>query len=156
MGQQKCCPFFFGEGFMASDAVIESLEQVAEIGDPAPAVYKRLFAEFPELESLFVRDRDGAVRGHMFQEMIRALMDMRGNGLYGANLLQVERVNHEQLGVRPETYPAIFRILRDVMRDMLAASWTGQMEDAWNELLSLIDRLLAPQDGGQAAAGSRS
>ena len=44
----------------------------------------------------------------------------------------------------------------DVMRDMLAASWTGQMEDAWNELLSLIDRLLAPQDGGQAAAGSRS
>jgi hemoglobin-like flavoprotein len=92
----------------------------------------------------------------MFQEMIRALMDMRGNDLYGSNLLQVERVNHEQLGVSPEIYPAIFRILRDVIRAMLAGSWTSRMEEAWDALLSRIDGLLAPEAGSQAAAVSCS
>jgi hemoglobin-like flavoprotein len=138
---------------MTDDAVIRSLEAAAGQGDPGPVVYARLFAAHPELESLFVRDRDGSVRGHMFQEMINALIDLRGANVYGANLFRIERVNHEQLGVKPELYPAIFAILRDVVRDMAAQAWTDEMERAWSDLLAQVDVLMQP-DTGYAAADS--
>jgi hemoglobin-like flavoprotein len=138
---------------MTDDAVIMSLEAAAGQGDPGPIVYARLFAAHPELEGLFVRDRDGSVRGHMFQEMINALIDLRGANVYGANLFRIERINHEQLGVKPEIYPAIFTILRDVVRDMAAQAWTDEMERAWSGLLAQVDALLQP-DIGYAAADS--
>jgi hemoglobin-like flavoprotein len=153
MGQLKGCPFFVLERWMMDDAVIRSLEAAAGQGDPGPIVYARLFAAHPELEALFVRDRDGSVRGHMFQEMINALIDLRGANIYGANLFRIERVNHEQLGVKPELYPAIFAILRDVVRDMAAQAWTDEMERAWSGLLAQVDALLQP-DIGYAAADS--
>ncbi len=140
---------------MTDDAVIMSLEAAAAHGDPGPFVYARLFAAHPELEALFVRDRDGSVRGHMFQEMINALIDLRGANVYGANLFRIERVNHEQLGVKPELYPAIFGILRDVVRDMAAQAWTDEMELAWSGLLAQVDALMQPaSESGHAAADS--
>lgn len=132
---------------MTDDAVIMSLEAAAGQGDPGPTVYARLFAAYPELEALFVRDRDGSVRGHMFQEMINALIDLRGANVYGANLFRIERINHEQLGVKPEIYPAIFTILRDVVRDMAAQSWTADMEREWSGLLAQVDALMQPEPG---------
>ncbi len=140
---------------MTDDAVIRSLEAAAMQGDPGPVVYARLFAAHPELEGLFVRDRDGSVRGHMFQEMINALIDLRGANVYGANLFRIERVNHEQLGVKPELYPAIFAILRDVVRDMAAQAWTDEMERAWSDTLTQVDALMKPEpESGHAAADS--
>lgn len=53
---------------MTTGAVIESLKAAAGQGDPGPAIYVRLFAAFPELDALFVRDRDGSVRGHMLAQ----------------------------------------------------------------------------------------
>jgi hemoglobin-like flavoprotein len=137
---------------MTDDAVIRSLEAAAGQGDPGPVVYARLFAAYPELEALFVRDRDGSVRGHMFQEMINALVDLRADNVYGANLFRIERVNHEQLGVKPEIYPAIFAILRDVVRDMAAQSWTADMEQAWSGLLAQVDALMQPEPEPDQAA----
>ena len=51
---------------MSADAFAQSLDLLAErLGDPAPAVYARLFGRFPEVEAEFARDVDGAVRGEM-------------------------------------------------------------------------------------------
>ncbi len=90
---------------MTDDATVisETLERVAErVGDPATLVFKRLFAESPEVEDLFVRDPNGLVRGQMFQVTIESLLDFLGDRSYGANLVQIERVNHQGLGVEPK------------------------------------------------------
>ena len=47
---------------MADNALSESLEIVVErVGNPAPQIYQRMFKQSPELEPMFVLDRDGHV-----------------------------------------------------------------------------------------------
>ena len=55
---------------MIDGAVItRTLEMVAERrGDPTADVYVRLFGRYPELERLFLMDRDGGVRASMMQQ----------------------------------------------------------------------------------------
>ncbi len=49
---------------MQANAIAETLDLVAaRVGDPAPLVFARLFALYPEMEPLFVSDTSGAVRG---------------------------------------------------------------------------------------------
>lgn len=59
-----------------------SLERLAEHGDPAPAVYRRLFQRHPEFEAHFWRDADGAVRGEMLARTLLALIDYIGPRAY--------------------------------------------------------------------------
>ncbi|HOY76177.1 MAG TPA: hypothetical protein PLN33_00135 [Hyphomonadaceae bacterium] len=49
--------------------ILETLELVAERhSDPTAAIYQRLFNAHPELEALFLMDRDGGVRASMVQQ----------------------------------------------------------------------------------------
>src|ERR1700721_26113 len=96
---------------MTDDAAIitQTLERVAErVGDPMRRVFQRLFRETPEVEALFVRDTEGLVRGQMFQVTIESLMDFLGDRSYGANLVQIERVNHVGLGVDPALFDRFY------------------------------------------------
>ena len=53
-----------------------TLDQVAQrVGDPAPLVFQRLFAEAPELQALFCNDASGAVRAEMFLRALECLQD---------------------------------------------------------------------------------
>jgi hypothetical protein len=90
-----------------------------------------LFKESPELEDLFVRDRDGSVRGQMFQVTIESLLDFLGDRSYGANLVQIERVNHEGLGVDPALFDRFYLTVMATFRDVLGADWTTDMEAVW-------------------------
>ena len=73
--------------------VIQSLEAVvARAGDPAPEIYRRLYAEFPQTEPRFVRDVSGAIRAEMLTMVFDCLMNP--GGPYQANLVRAERVNH--------------------------------------------------------------
>ncbi|WP_374470177.1 globin [Phenylobacterium sp.] len=108
-------------------------------GDPAPAIYARLFAEFPEAEALFVRDTRGAVRGEMLAVAFQCLLDLDGS--YGANFIAAERVNHEAFGVAPEAFGRFFPIVRDVCRELLAGDWTPEIDAAWNLRLARVGRL---------------
>ncbi|MDR3530297.1 MAG: globin [Rhodopila sp.] len=119
---------------MSNDAAIitETLERVAErLGDPTPFVFQRLFIEAPEIESLFVRDADGLVRGQMFQVTIESLLDFLGDRSYGANLIQIERVNHQGLGVDPKVFDTFYVTVMATFKDILGADWTAEMEAAW-------------------------
>src|SRR5665213_2772 len=99
-----------GDAMSAAAAVItETLERVAErVGDPMPMIFERLFAEMPEAEPLFIRDKGGLVRGQMFQVTMESLLDFLGDRSYGANLIQIERVNHQGLGVEPEMFDRFY------------------------------------------------
>ena len=75
-----------------------SLENVAERGDPVAVVYARVFAAYPEMEKLFVRDTNGLVRGNMLAETVNAILDFIDRDTYGGNLMRIEIVNHENFG----------------------------------------------------------
>jgi hemoglobin-like flavoprotein len=123
---------------MIDDAAIisETLERVAErVGDPAPLVFRRLFAESPEVEDLFIRDADGLVRGQMFQVTIESLLDFLGDRSYGANLIQIERVNHQGLGVDPKAFDTFYVTVMATFKAILGADWTMEMESAWTRVI---------------------
>lgn len=123
---------------MRDDAAIitATLELVsARVGDPTSLLFARLFAEHPEAEALFVRDKDGLVRGQMFQVTMESLLDFLGDRGYGANLVQIERVNHQGLGVEPEIFDTFYLAVKATFRDILGADWTEEMETVWNRVI---------------------
>lgn len=118
---------------MDAEIIVESLEAVAERGDPMAAVYQRLFALHPETEPLFILGE--SAKGHMLDEVINVILDFVGPRTYAPHFMRSERVNHENLGVAPEVFMSFFEIVRDAFRDMAGAAWTAPMDAAWDELL---------------------
>ena len=124
-----------------TDAAIitQTLERVAErVGDPTPLVFERLFRESPEVEALFVRDTDGLVRGQMFQVTIESLLDFLGDRAYGANLIQIERVNHVGLGVEPAVFDQFYLTVMATFKTILGADWTTEMEQTWSRVVGKL------------------
>ena len=129
---------------MDTDIIARSLDMVAERhGDPAPLVYARLFAEHPDMEALFVRDTAGSVRGQMLMVVIESLLDYIGGNAYSANLIRIERVNHEGLGVPPEVFDTFFSTVMETFKDLLGDDWTRETDAAWRELLAELGRITA-------------
>jgi hemoglobin-like flavoprotein len=123
---------------MRDDAavIVDTLEQVtARVGDPMKLVFARLFAEQPEAEALFVRDTGTLVRGQMFQVTMESLLDFLGDRSYGANLIQIERVNHQGLGVEPEVFDTFYRVVMATFREILGTDWTAEMETVWTRAI---------------------
>ncbi len=123
---------------MTDDTAIitDTLERVtARVGDPIPFVFERLFAEKPEVEALFVRDKGGLVRGQMFQVTMESLLDFLGDRSYGASLVQIERVNHQGLGVEPEVFDMFYRTVMAAFKDVLGTDWTAEMETVWTRVI---------------------
>lgn len=123
---------------MPDDAIAESLAVAAAQGDPAPDVYARLFAAHPQMEALFVRDTTGNVRGHMLATAIDNILGVAADDALAALLIQSERVNHENLGVPPEVFPAFFAAIAGTLRDRLGAGWTAEMDAGWAALLARL------------------
>ncbi len=124
--------------------VTQTLEQVAErVGDPTPLVFERLFRASPEVEALFVRDTDGLVRGQMFRVTIESLLDFLGDQAYGANLIQIERVNHVGLGVEPAVFDQFYLTVMATFKTILAADWTTDMEQTWSRVVGKLTGLVA-------------
>jgi len=127
-----------------AEALIASLEAVAErCGDPAPLVYARLFENHPEMEVLFVRDTDGAVRGQMLQQVIESLLDLVGRQSFGVNLILSEATNHENLGVPPQVFAGFFRTVMEAFRAALGEAWLPHYAAAWEDILAELDLALA-------------
>jgi hypothetical protein len=129
-----------------TDAAIitQTLERVAErVGDPTPLVFEGLFRESPEVEALFVRDTDGLVRGQMFQVTIESLLDFLGDQAYGANLIQIERVNHVGLGVEPAVFDQFYLTVMATFRTILGADWTTDMEQTWSRVVGELTSRVA-------------
>jgi len=125
-----------------TDVITHTLDLVAaRVEDPMKRVFQRLFAEMPEVEPLFIRDKGGLVRGQMFQVTIESLLDFLGDRSYGGNLIQIERVNHQGLGVEPLMFDRFYVTVMATFKDILGPDWTGEMEDVWTRVVrDLITR----------------
>ena len=120
-----------------ADIVADTLERVAaRVEDPMKLVFDRLFAEIPEVEALFVRDKGGLVRGQMFQVTMESLLDFLGDRAYGANLIQIERINHQGLGVEPEMFDRFYVTVMATFRDILGSGWTEEMDAVWTRVIA--------------------
>lgn len=119
-----------------SEVITDTLDQVAQrVGDPTKLVFERLFRDLPDLEALFVRDADGLVRGQMFQVTVESLLDYIGDRSYGANLVQIERINHQGLGVDPAMFDRFYLTVMATFKDILGVAWTTDMETVWTRVV---------------------
>jgi hemoglobin-like flavoprotein len=127
----------------SAEVVAGSLEALAErVGDPTPQVYARLFAAYPDMEALFVRDTTGAVRGEMLAMAFQCLLDIGGVGLYAKNLIAAERVNHEGVGVPHDVFAQFFPIVMLTCRELSGEAWTTEVDGAWTDVLGQIAELM--------------
>ena len=120
-----------------AEIITQSLEVVAEVaGDPVPAVFARLFAEFPDAEERFARDVSGAVRAEMLTMVLDCLMAPEGP--YQLNLVRAERVNHDGFGTPNEEFDRFFGLVHETCRDLAGEGWTPAFEAAWRARIARV------------------
>ncbi|MDO8411960.1 MAG: globin [Phenylobacterium sp.] len=128
---------------MDVQALLDSLDLVAERSeDPAPQVYARLFARYPETEALFMGDKRGAARGQMLRQAIETLLDYLGPNAFAANFLRAELRNHDDIGVPAEIFPAFYQAMAEAFADILGEAWTPDMQAAWDALTAQVGQIV--------------
>lgn len=119
-----------------AEVILSTLQAVADRhGDPSAAIYSRLFSAHPELEALFLMDRDGGVRASMVQQGFECILDYVGPRLTAPQIIAAARQHHDGYGVPAERFDDLFAAMRDAFREILADSWTPDMETEWAALL---------------------
>lgn len=103
--------------------------------DLTPHVYARLFATHPDMEALFVRDTNGAVRGEMLARVFEMILDFIDRRAYAAQMIQCEVVTHEGYGVPPEVFGVFFVTVADTLRETLGGDWTPAIDASWRAML---------------------
>lgn len=122
---------------MNAALIEQSFELAAERGgDITARVYENLFAKYPEIIPLFVRDTTGAVRGEMLTRTIEAVLDYIGPNAFAENFLRCEVVTHDGYGVPPQIFSKFFDVLAETLRDILGAEWSPAMAHEWQALLA--------------------
>lgn len=118
-------------------ALEHSLALVVErVGDPAPLVYARLFAQSPELLPMFVGDALGSVRGEMFHRALDTLLDLAAGQPYAASMIAAEVRNHGMNGVSKPQFDSFFESIAQVCREALGDDWTPEIDAAWKTTLA--------------------
>jgi len=128
---------------MNAQLIERSLEAVAEqVGDPAALVYRRLFEMAPELQALFVRDKDGSVRGEMLQRAFETILDLVGEGHFARGMIATEWVNHQNIGVPAEQFELFFVAMVETFREVLGERWTPEIDDAWRSVNASVSGII--------------
>jgi hemoglobin-like flavoprotein len=140
---------------MDTAAIIESLELAGERGgDLTPLVYARLFADHPDMEALFVRDTNGAVKGEMLMRVIEAILDFIGGRTYASHLIQCEVVTHDGYGVPPKVFAVFFGTVAATVREVVGEAWSSEMAAAWRQLLADLDYYVTHPNQAETASAA--
>ena len=135
-------------------ALIEqSLELAAErCPDLTPMVYERLFQQQPQMQALFWRDTNGAIKGEMLARVFEAILDFIGERLYAHHLIQCEVVTHAGYDVPPDVFCTFFPVVAETLREAVGEAWTPEMGQAWDSLLADLDFYVKHPDQRETAA----
>jgi len=133
-----------------AEAIVASLTLAGEsCSDLAPQIYARLFAQRPETQPRFARDRSGAIRGEMLARTFEAILDFVGDGRYAAQMIRSEAVTHAQYDVPLDLFAAFFPIVADAVKESAGPAWTPAYDAAWTWLV----QQLQTRASGTDAAG---
>jgi hemoglobin-like flavoprotein len=133
---------------MASPNPIErSFEIAAErCEDLTPLVYRRLFNEHPEAQTMFRTEGSELVKGSMLALTIDAILDYVGPRTGHFRLIECEVSSHDAYGTPRELFVAFFGIIAQTLRELAGADWSDEIDAAWRELLGEIEGLVAVQE----------
>ena len=124
----------------AGELIVESFElAAARCEDLTPLVYDRLFAVKPETRGLFRADPKNLIKGSMLELALEAVLDFAGEKKASHRLIFCEVQSHDAYGTQPEIFTVFFVVMRDVVRDLLGAEWTAEVETAWDVTLHGLD-----------------
>jgi hemoglobin-like flavoprotein len=124
-------------------AIERSLELTGErCGDPAPLVYRRLFAAHPKMQAHFWRDENGLIKGEMLSRTFEAILDFVGPRRYADMMISAELVTHEGYDIPREIFATFFGFVRDAVQESLGPDWSPDLRDAWASLLLDIDHFV--------------
>jgi len=129
-----------GNARTAGELIVESFElAAARCDDLTPVVYDRLFAVKPETKGLFRADPRNLIKGSMLELALEAVLDFAGEKKASHRLIFCEVQSHDAYGTQPEIFTVFFVVMRDVVRDLLGADWSAEIEAAWEETLKGLD-----------------
>jgi hemoglobin-like flavoprotein len=133
----------------ASPSVIQhSFELAAErCEDLTPAVYRRLFREHPEAEAMFRREGGDLVKGSMLALAIDAILDFAGKRSGNFRMIECEVQSHDAYGTPRKLFGDFFRVIASTLREILGTEWSPEIEQAWQNLLGELDRLISQAEG---------
>jgi hemoglobin-like flavoprotein len=119
------------------ELIHESLELAATVcGDPAPLVYKYLYASRPQVVDLF--GGDVTAEGRMFYQVLNMVFHHAEGRDYVESNLKAEVSNHEAYGVSLDMYEAYFQAIIDAMHQVLGNAWPQKYGAAWQRNLQAI------------------
>ena len=130
---------------MASSNPIErSFELAAErCEDLTPLVYHRLFDAHPEARTMFRTEGSELVKGSMLDLTIDAILDFAGEHTGHFRLITSEISSHDAYGTPRELFVAFFGVIAQVLREVIGADWSDEIDTAWRKLLGEIEGLVA-------------
>jgi hemoglobin-like flavoprotein len=120
-----------------SNPIQRSFELAAErCDDLTPLVYRRLFAEHPEVQAMFRSQGSDLVKGSMLALTIDAILDFAGERDGHFRLIACEALSHDAYGMPRDLFIAFFAVIATTLRELLGADWSDEIEDAWRQLLA--------------------
>jgi hypothetical protein len=121
-----------------------SFELAAErCADMAPLVYRRLFWRASRDGADVRARRRWSFKGSMLAFAIDAILDLAGprNGTF--RMISCEAQSHQAYGTSPKLFFAFFGVIVKTMRELLAADWSAEFDEAWRTLLVEIEDVIA-------------
>ena len=115
------------------------------------AFYERLFAAMPAVRPLFRIDI-ALQSQHLAAALALILRNVRYLDALEEPLTELG-VHHAHVGVRPEQYPPLCRVMIETLRDGSGDAWSPQLEADWTAVLEMVSRIMMA--GALAAAVGR-
>ena len=113
--------------------------------DLTPLVYRRLFREHPEAETMFRTEGSDPVKGSMLSLTIEAILDFAGARTGHFRLIECEVSSHDAYGTPRELFVAFFGVIAATLHELLDADWSTEIDAAWRNLMKEIEGVVAQQ-----------
>src|SRR3954468_16246951 len=115
------------------NASINPIERSFEIAaerceDLTPLVYRRLFLEHPEAQTMFRTEGSELVKGSMLALAIDAILDFAGPRTGHYRMIECEISSHDAYGTPRDLFIAFFGIIAAALREILAADWSPEID----------------------------
>jgi hemoglobin-like flavoprotein len=114
-----------------TNPIQRSFELAAErCDDLTPLVYRRLFHEHPEAETMFRSEGSDLVKGSMLALTIDAILDFAGDRTGRFRMIECEVSSHDAYGTPRELFVAFFGVIAGTLHDMLDTDWSPEIDVA--------------------------
>lgn len=103
--------------------------------------YTLLFADYPEVQSLFANTHMEKQAKQLFQSLVFTVSNLRQPDVL-RSALQALGTRHIQYGVLPQHYPMVGSSLLKAFEASMGTDWTSEVQQAWTEAYGVVAQLM--------------